>query len=565
MNDETLDGDSTTPDDGLAQEPMPETIGDYIVERELGSGGMGTVYLGKHRETQNLAAVKMLPASLARQEGLVHRFNREIEAMKKFQSPHIVELYESGQDHSTFYYAMEYVNGETITDRITREKRIPWREVIEMGVQICHALKAAHNAGIIHRDLKPSNLLIDQDGQIKLTDFGIAQVFASNKLTVTGGVLGTAEYMSPEQAQGKRANKQSDIYSLGAVLYVMLTGRPPFTGKTTLDICQKHRFAQFDSPKRIVPEIPHWLDEIVCKCLEKKPEDRYPDAYVLSLRLKEVPAKVDLSQAEDFELDGSRRTDETVVAGSAAKEPHEVGATLFRDLFRTQLESEQEAEGISKFLDNGWVLFGLLVIVVAGGYGLYLLNRPDPERMFARAKELLERDPGPAWVVAKRDYLLPLLDMDEATWSEKVTPLMEQVDLYEFRDELLDSGRRGKSDVDGQPGKLLHQIQRLREAGEFQEAHQRLQAFVVLFADDKDYKMEYELAQQLLEESGKPVDGKEFAFLDSALKRAEQHLDQGKPDQAQAIWRSILELYDGQPGLEAYLNKARSGLNESSS
>lgn len=559
MNDETIDGDSTARDE-RSQEPIPETVGDYVVEGVLGSGGMGTVYLGKHKETQKVAAVKMLPAAMARQEGLVHRFNREIEAMRQFQSPHIVELYESGQDHGTFYYAMEYVEGETITDRITRDKRIPWREVIDIGVQICHALKAAHNSGVIHRDLKPSNLMIDSEGNVKLTDFGIAQVFASNKLTVTGGVLGTAEYMSPEQAQGKRANKQSDIYSLGAVLYVMLTGRPPFTGKTTLDICQKHRFAQFDSPKRIVPEIPHWLDEIVCKCLEKKPEDRYPDAYVLSLRLKEVPAKVDLSQSVDAKDDRSRQTDATVVAG--AQKEREVGATLFRDLFRTQMEAEQEPEGISKYLDNGWVLLGLLIFVLAGGYGLYLWNRPDPERMFARATELLEREPGPAWVTAKRDYLTPLLEMDEETWSDKVAPLIEQVELYEFREDLLDTGRRSKSEIGGEAGQLFSQIQALRKAGEFQEAHQRLEAMVVLFEKDPDHEMEYELAKQLLEESATPVDDKKFAFVDSALKRAQQHLEQNQPEQAEAIWRSIIELYDGRPGMGAYLDKARAGLNQ---
>src|SRR5690606_36436476 len=131
------------------------------------------------------------------------------------------------------YYAMEYIDGVTLMDRLKEQKRIPWQEVVDIGVQICRALKAAHNAGIIHRDLKPSNLLITRDGQVKLTDFGVAQVLASGKLTVTGGVIGTSEYVSPEQASGKRAEKRSDIYSLGAVMYVMLTWRPPFTGKTS--------------------------------------------------------------------------------------------------------------------------------------------------------------------------------------------------------------------------------------------------------------------------------------------------------------------------------------------
>lgn len=263
-------------------------VGPWEVERKLGAGGMGTVYLGKHKVTGSQAAVKVLPASLAREEGFVERFQREIDSMQKLKSPHIVEFYESGHDGDVYFYAMEYVDGDTLTSRLRSDKRIPWPEVIDLTAQICRALKAAHNAGIVHRDLKPSNLMISSDGTVKLADFGVAQVFASAKLTVTGGIVGTAEYMSPEQAKGQRATKKSDLYSLGAVMYVMLTGRPPFSGKTSLDVIHKHQFAQFDKPSMYAPDIPKLLDEIVCKLLEKEPDKRFPDSYVLSLRLAEV-------------------------------------------------------------------------------------------------------------------------------------------------------------------------------------------------------------------------------------------------------------------------------------
>lgn len=263
-------------------------VGPWKIGEKLGAGGMGTVYLGTHVETGKQAAVKVLPASLAREDGFVERFKREIVSMQQLKSPHIVEFYESGNEGDTYYYAMEYVEGETLTARLKRDKRLPWPEVIDLSLQICRALKAAHNSGIIHRDLKPSNLMISRDGTVKLTDFGVAQVFASQKLTVTGGIVGTAEYMSPEQAKGQRATKKSDLYSLGAVMYVMLTGRPPFSGKTSLDVIHKHQFAQFDRPALIATDMPRQLDDIVCKLLEKDPDQRYPDAYVLSLRLAEV-------------------------------------------------------------------------------------------------------------------------------------------------------------------------------------------------------------------------------------------------------------------------------------
>src|SRR5690606_20816683 len=141
-----------------------------------------------HAETGRQAAVKVLPASLAREDGFVARFTREVDAMKLLKNPHIVELFESGVDEETYYYSTEYVEGETPTGLLRRMHRLDWRQTIEYALQICSAVEAAHDAGVIHRDLKPSNLLVTQDGTVKLTDFGVAQVFAAGKLTVTGGI-----------------------------------------------------------------------------------------------------------------------------------------------------------------------------------------------------------------------------------------------------------------------------------------------------------------------------------------------------------------------------------------
>jgi len=334
---------------------------------------------------------------------------------------------------------MEYVDGETLTQKLRREKRIPWREAIRLATQICVALKSAHDAGVIHRDLKPSNLLIDQAGNIKLTDFGVAQVFASSKLTVTGGIIGTAEYMSPEQAQGKRVTKKSDIYSLGAVLYVMLTGRPPFRGQTILEVIQKHKYGQFDRPRTIVPEIPHWLDDLVCQLLEKEPDKRIPDAYVLSRRLQEIIKKVDLSHNESTlaldnrSYDGAAPTvaidpnqepgvGATLPSNRATDQPqfpHESGGTLMHDMMRADLEQRQRKSGIEKLLDNVWVLISLLLMI---GFAVYLwwqkpsqsselpgenltqvplslrdaeremnraINKTEPERLYARAADYI--------------------------------------------------------------------------------------------------------------------------------------------------------------------------------
>ncbi|HTI51930.1 MAG TPA: serine/threonine-protein kinase, partial [Planctomycetaceae bacterium] len=289
----------------------PEQIGPYRISEKLGSGGMGNVYLGEHVETGEKAAVKVLTASLAREAGFVERFNREIDAMRKLDNPHIVKLFDSGVDGENYYYAMEHVPGETLLGLMRREKRLPWRKALDIAIQVCRALKSAHDAGIIHRDLKPSNLLVTDEGFIKLTDFGVAQVFASGRLTVTGGIIGTAEYMSPEQAQGKRANKQSDLYSLGALLYAMVTGRTPFSGSTAVEVIQKHKFGLFDRPSLFAPELPQRVEETICKLLEKEPAKRFPDAFVLLRHLEQ------LLRIEDYVSAGVTLADSSLVERDA--------------------------------------------------------------------------------------------------------------------------------------------------------------------------------------------------------------------------------------------------------
>lgn len=382
---------------------LPDRIGPYDILRKIGAGGMGTVYLGRHVESRLEAAVKVLSASLAREPGTVDRFEREIDAMRQLTGRHIVKLFESGHDKDTdqMYLAMEYVEGRTLTDCIRAERRLSWEQSVDIAIQICSALKTAHAAGVVHRDLKPSNLLIGTDGVVKLTDFGVAQVFAAQRLTVTGGIIGTAEYMSPEQAQGRRCTRTSDLYSLGAVLYVMLTGRPPFTGTHAIDIIQKHATGRFDRPSLYASDLPRLLEDVVCKLLEKNPEDRYSDAHVVSLRLKEVVKRVEFASndetiAKPLESDGLMSPtatapghshqlvageDETFASGVldtdseserrafvAERPPGPGAATMMRDAFRAEIQREQEKSAIGKLFDNTWFLLGCLCLLIVGGF-----------------------------------------------------------------------------------------------------------------------------------------------------------------------------------------------------
>lgn len=342
----------------------PLQVGPYLIDRKIGSGGMGNVYLGHHAQTGQVAAIKELPAALAREEGFVLRFNREIEALRKLDNPHIVKLYESGSDDKeTYYYSMEYVDGETLTSKLRRERRLPWNEAIQIAIQICLGLKHAHDNGIIHRDLKPSNLMIDKNGTVKLTDFGVAQVFSASPLTVTGAVIGTAEFMPPEQVEGRRTDRRSDLYALGAVLYTMIVGHPPFSGSSAAEVMQKQRYGRFDAPRNYVPDIPMWLDDIICQLLEKEPEKRLPDAYVVSKKLQEVVKKVELKNSMSKPV--SSDDDETRVDHPIGSE-RGIGATLMRDLVKAEVSRGEPDTPLGRLLDNTWVLVITLLLVLFG-------------------------------------------------------------------------------------------------------------------------------------------------------------------------------------------------------
>src|SRR5262249_42184934 len=233
-----------------------ERLGKWIIFKEIGRGGMGRVYLAQEEIGGRQAALKILSPELAQDSGFLQRFQREIDILAQLQHPNIVQFYESGLENGHYFYAMEYIEGQSYAELLPAQGLLPWSEVLIAALHTCPALKHATDHGIIHRDLNPPNLPRTAAGVVKLTDFGIAKVSASSHLTATGGIVGTAEFLSPEQAAGKPVSKRSVLYSLGVVLYTLLTGRTPFEGGNFLDLLHKHRFAQFDPPRKVVPEIP---------------------------------------------------------------------------------------------------------------------------------------------------------------------------------------------------------------------------------------------------------------------------------------------------------------------
>lgn len=543
----------------------PPTIGPYRIERKIGSGGMGTVYLATHEETGQQAAVKVLPASLSREEGFVARFQREIQALRKLQNPNVVELYDDGVDHDTYYYAMEYVDGVTLNEEIQTRGRIDWRQAIGIAVQVCYALKAAHDAGVIHRDLKPSNLILGHDGLVKLTDFGVAQVFAGTRLTKTGGVIGTVEFMSPEQAKGGRVTKKSDLYSLGAVLYAMLTGRPPFVGKTSLEVVQKHQFGRFDRPILFAPEIPHWLDELVCQLLEKDPDKRPPDAYVLSRRLQEIIKKVDLSLQDETVAIADRQRQSSMDATVAAETrvPADDGAglgTFMRDAVRRELAGDAAQGFFGRLFNNTWFLVAALALLILGGVWWYRSRTLTPQQHFEAGVALMKEDAGDSWIKARDEHFQPLLDEDPKQWKEKVELYLQQVRMYELERRVTSGRRLGRlKQPQSEPERFLLAAVQMRELGQLDRAEQWLTALAALTDGDEKHTDVNRLAKKLLAQvhTERNRQRSDSTLLKDAFARADSHLKRGERKQARTVWRSIITLYGSNPAAKADVARAR--------
>ena len=542
----------------------PDQVGPYRIERRIGAGGMGNVYLGIHNVTGKTAAIKVLPPSMAREEGFVQRFHREIESLRKLSNRHIVELYEDGAtDDATFYYSMEYVDGSTLTTEITNRKRLPWKDVIEITLQIASALKAAHDAGIVHRDLKPSNLLLTKDRVVKLSDFGVASLFATSRLTRTGGIVGTAEYMSPEQARGQRPSKRSDLYSLGAVMYAMLTGRPPFTGPTANDILQKHQFAHFDKPSRYVPEIPRLLEDLVCQLMEKDSAKRPHDALVLMKRLEQIRARLQYQEDNSESPTIDRPAPGETLPSDFNEAPTPSGqpgsATMVRNVMRAEATAALVKSPVARFFDNIFVLITLFAFIVVAGVWLGRRPRIDPEQNLNSARAILKQPAGPAWVRARDEYLQPLLNNQLLPDSEsEIQSLIDKADQYEFSCSLR-ADRDGSATADSEIQRLIRKTFDLYNEGDAASAREQLNLIHdVVKPDPRNVYLVEFLTTTLKQWDGKPLANGRDELLEMVIGRLKSATDNPeKLSAARLALKAAVMLYEHDAAVQEQVEEAR--------
>jgi serine/threonine-protein kinase len=532
-----------------------QRLGAWILERDLGRGGMGCVYLARRAEPDlrfpEVAAVKVLAAELSVDPGVRERFQREIEVLRHFDHPNIVRFLEDGP----LFFAMELLPGPSLEALLTSRERLSWSEVLHLALQVCSALKYAHDRGVVHRDLKPSNLLLappsgkryalDQrlppDAVIKLTDFGIARIIIESNLTMTGRVVGTPEFLSPEQAMGKPATKRSDLYSLGVLLYTLLAGQPPFCGEVT-EVLHKHRYGQYERLSRLVSDVPHDLEEVIDQLLAKEPDDRPSDAGTVQKTLDRLRRKYE-RQATEQTLAGTG----VVASDEEPTREQEIGpATLMANLMRQELEEQNRGGPIRRFLNHPLVLVTLFVLTV--GILVWTFWPASDADLYEKGAALMASDNPDDWERGWENYLEPLQRRrPDHPYQDQMKEFRRKAETVQAEREAAQRTRRLKPVSEAEW--FFRQGLRLRQQGKNEEAERLWKNLIGAFGATPAEQPWVRLAEKELKEPTKrELTGDErWQPVREALQRARALREEGKTQEADAIEKSLRELYGDEP------------------
>ena len=591
-------------------------FGPYQTEELLGRGGMGTVYRGVHEQTRQIVALKVLSFIHADDDNFRERFGLEIETLKKLRHPHIVELYGYGVQDGHLFYAMELVQGNSLQQELDSGRRFDWRETTEFSVAICQALKHAHDRGVIHRDLKPANLLLTKDNQIKLSDFGIAKLFGAHQITADRSVIGTADYMAPEQVEGSQANARSDLYSMGSVMYALVTGKPPFAAPTLAKVLSDLRHAEPISLSRHAPQVPPEFDGIVMHLLQKEPDKRMATALALANHLRAMehainrkatleqePAsesaqtklntQVDgrrLPAGTDLDSDDTQSLSPTVAAAQFAPQVASEAAVtveassperqnLTQAETPTNDETEQPEDHFTKVDPNRSMTNDqddseeslvmriskislsviLIMLLVIGGW--YTLKPATEDQLYQRIETAAQNDDPDALMKISGEIKTFLKRFPDSSRLEQIKEHQREIELQRvhrsFEQKTRNTRSAGKMSAPARA--YLQALQKSRTSQEV--AAVQMQAVIDLFSgvSDKEAQQYVKLAKADLASLNKQINQRRqdsLQILRSRLQAADKLL-KTDTEAAQAIYRSLIILYADKPWAAEVVQEAR--------
>lgn len=528
--------------------PPKRTIGPFELGDTLGVGGMGIVYRGVYTKTGQQMAVKVLTPEMSSNEGVLKRFSREIEILKKLRHDNIVRYYGGGKSGGQQFYVMELLTGGSLEDLLQKKGRLPWEAVIDYGVQICKALEHAHNAGIVHRDLKPANLFVTRDGKLKLGDFGIARDTQRTALTAAGKTVGTYAYMAPEQISGKPpVSRKTDLYALGCVMYEMLTGHPPFDGNTPAEILFKHLEEDPPDLRSEAIDCPVWLETVVMKLLEKDPEERYYDALAAQVAIQEVGEKV-AKQASVSK--------QTAAGASAAKTVKD--QTELRKILGKKKKKKKKQGPV---WEQAWFLTACLLLLIAGvTWGLWPLSE---EELYRRAAVMMETSDRVQWSDARRLYLEPLLEKyPEGEYADEAHAFIDKIDMDKAERQIETNEKRGR-EPKSEAERLYRDARDYETFGDRVTAVEKYRSMVALLDNSEEDRPIVNLARRQIAalESGGAADNDRATFVNNSLLRAEEFYKRGDVPSARKIWNSIVTLYEANLEFEPQVKYATARLD----
>ena len=521
-------------------------VGNWYLESEIGSGALGIVYRARgYDDPQRQSAVKVFTATTAQDAAFVQKFASEMLPLQRLDHANIVRYFDSGTHAGLAYVACELVEGEDYARRL-ESGCCPWREVLSVAVQTARALKHAHNRNVLHRDLKPAHLMMTADGTLKVLGFGLAKVVPAPPPS-TSPSIGTAAYIPPETASGKPLTRRSDFYSLGGVLYTLVTGRPPFAAASLVELMHKQCYTLPERPALLVPELPAELDEFICVLLDKNPGRRPATAAALLDELERLRGKLE-RKGERLEWPAKITPDTAELEAL----PAALGGTTERE----------EAPAARPLMRRPLVVIPLFLLVLSALVAPFVWPSPSADQLYATAKPLLESENLEDWQKAVDEYLEPLEQKYPGQYTQEIEAARVKLnDRREMRRALAEGT---KVDPRSDAERVYLRGLRLAQAGDPDAARRIWQAMVVAFGPLNTESRWVNLAKVGLETLNRPESRGRRALpdrqaFDAALRHAKSLAGTSGAGEAAAILRALEELFQDDPDLQDALRAAREG------